>query len=458
MDGPTLHAVERRLTAPTLDPERDGPEALVCLVNTKGPEPSIPSGLVPLIQPLLPAGTRFACGFPDTHWRRATPPPLQGLTLRDEQKTAWRAVFDGAIGSMQFPRGIIAHATGTGKTAIEAALAASLRGPVLVVAPQTLLAHQLAADIAKLVSEEVGILGGGAVWNDRARIQVATIQSLLQMGGLAQPQWRELQAVLLDECHRYGTADVWRAAIEGSTAPVRVGFSGTPWRTDKPLAGLQVMGLLGPVLHELTPGDAIEADILPDVQVTMVPSEVPRYVTLWGQRTFLASVKWRGRDRYDGYSFAVIDNVTRNNLIVALARRAESEGKTVLVLVQSLRHGAALAAALGVPFLDGATPMPVRQSVVSEYRAGTRRLLVASTIFDEGINIPAIDFLILGGGGKSPIKALQRVGRGLRKVEGKRGLAVVDFHDVGHPVTLRHSLERRRAYGQAGYPVQGAGA
>jgi superfamily II DNA or RNA helicase len=62
---------------------------------------------------------------------------------------------------------------------------------------------------------------------------------------------------------------------------------------------------------------------------------------------------------------------------------------------------------------------------------------------DEGLDIPTLNCVILAGGGKSPTKCKQRVGRAIRKAEGKVGSMIFDFIDVG-PYTRKHAKSRKR--------------
>ena len=64
----------------------------------------------------------------------------------------------------------------------------------------------------------------------------------------------------------------------------------------------------------------------------------------------------------------------------------------------------------------------------------------------EGTDMPYIDVVILASGGKSSIRLLQRIGRGLRTPEGKDSLLVIDFQDWFNPILLRHSLARQKTF------------
>jgi superfamily II DNA or RNA helicase len=79
--------------------------------------------------------------------------------------------------------------------------------------------------------------------------------------------------------------------------------------------------------------------------------------------------------------------------------------------------------------------------------------MIATPVFKEGINIPEIKTLILAGGGKSHIAIIQKIGRGLRKAEGKDRLIVYDFLDDCSKVTLKHSEQRYKLYRAEGFEV-----
>ena len=78
-------------------------------------------------------------------------------------------------------------------------------------------------------------------------------------------------------------------------------------------------------------------------------------------------------------------------------------------------------------------------------RIGEPQITIASTIFDEGIDVRPLDTLILAGGGKSPTRALQRIGRILRPYKGKNNAIAVDFMDTCKYMQ-GHSSQRLKIY------------
>ena len=84
---------------------------------------------------------------------------------------------------------------------------------------------------------------------------------------------------------------------------------------------------------------------------------------------------------------------------------------------------------LAVAFLDGQKSSKERLSTIKMMKDGNLDVLIASKIFDQGVDIPELDALVLAGSGKSSGRALQRIGRVIRKFPGKKKAIVVEFFD-----------------------------
>ena len=82
-----------------------------------------------------------------------------------------------------------------------------------------------------------------------------------------------------------------------------------------------------------------------------------------------------------------------------------------------------------VKFLDGAKSSKDRIGAINEMKNGELDLLIASKIFDQGVDIPNLDALVLAGSGKSSGRALQRIGRVIRNAPGKKKAIVVELFD-----------------------------
>ena len=77
---------------------------------------------------------------------------------------------------------------------------------------------------------------------------------------------------------------------------------------------------------------------------------------------------------------------------------------------------------------------------------GKQRVLIATTIVDEGLDIDKINVLILAGAKKSDRQYLQRVGRALRRKRGENVVIIYDFYDTGHRLLDKHTKKRHNLY------------
>ena len=146
------------------------------------------------------------------------------------------------------------------------------------------------------------------------------------------------------------------------------------------------------------------------------------------------------------YKKAIVENEMRNNSILNFANYFRSQGRKILILVKQVAHGKLLENMIpDSTFLYGGTGKKKRASHLDKMREGDPSVTIASVIFDEGVDCKPLDTLILAGGGKSPTRALQRIGRILRTYPGKQDAIAVDFMD-GCRYLQGHSRKRERIY------------
>jgi superfamily II DNA or RNA helicase len=126
---------------------------------------------------------------------------------------------------------------------------------------------------------------------------------------------------------------------------------------------------------------------------------------------------------------------------------------SALVLVERLEHGQLLYEMLpNSIYANGSMDSTTRQAALDSLRQGNRTIVIATPIFDEGVDVPAVDLVILAGAGKSAIRLMQRIGRGMRPKADGRGLIIIDFIDSGKYL-LKQSYERAKFYESEGFEV-----
>jgi superfamily II DNA or RNA helicase len=102
---------------------------------------------------------------------------------------------------------------------------------------------------------------------------------------------------------------------------------------------------------------------------------------------------------------------------------------------------------LKIRFLQSKVNSEDRKQILEDFRAGELDCLVATSLADEGLDLPILDAVILAGSGMSKVKAMQRIGRAIRKFPGKEKAYIVDFMDKAHYLE-KHSKERFEIYGE----------
>ena len=146
----------------------------------------------------------------------------------------------------------------------------------------------------------------------------------------------------------------------------------------------------------------------------------------------------------------IVENETRNKLIVDSAKSLIEKKYIPLALFKQVRHGKILFdmmknVGIKCEMIYGDDTLERRTEVKHMLLNKDIELVLASTILDLGVDWPFLSGLILCGGGKSSIRALQRIGRVIRSHKDKQYAAIVDFYDQVK-FLKSHSLERCRVY------------
>lgn len=147
------------------------------------------------------------------------------------------------------------------------------------------------------------------------------------------------------------------------------------------------------------------------------------------------------------YDACITDNEYRNMYIAQLVNLHYMSNRSILVLVTRIRHGNNILKFLGddVIFLKGEDDIERRNDVVEKVKTREIRSIIASTIADEGLDLPALDVVIMAGGGTSKTTALQRVGRALRLYADKVIAYIEEFFDDAQYLS-KHSKDRLDIY------------
>jgi len=157
------------------------------------------------------------------------------------------------------------------------------------------------------------------------------------------------------------------------------------------------------------------------------------------------------------YDSAIILNTERNRRIVDELMTCP---KPAFVMCTRLGHARVihnLAESLGFSLpavMSGDTKNKDRIQAIKDLQSGKEKAIIATTIFDEGVDLPELRTLIFAGGGKSTVAQLQRIGRGVRNAKGKYEILVIDFKDTSGAIMKRHSAARCKVWKEEGFCVE----
>jgi superfamily II DNA or RNA helicase len=381
---------------------------------------------------------------------------LQGITLYDYQAAAARKC-------LSVKRGIVSIPGAGGKTEIIIAiiqelLTSSRIDKALIVVPTFGLAEQFYERfmLRGFPSDSVGRIHGEIKEVDRP-ITIGVINSLVR-GYRESPEIKKIveesQAVMWDECH-HCQAPTWLELAEGTRSEYTLCFSGTPFHADEEEDILDTSG--DALTYGLAGKPIFEISLRYLVEKGIVARPFVFFKSLSGKLS-----KYPGRFT-NIYKTHIVNNSTRNELIVKYAEHFQEINFPTLILVQRKEHAMNLLNMLkdqkAIFIYGGANAVSFDSNgMLDEYKIdyntfrgnfedGMYNILIATQVFDEAIDIPSIQALIMAGAGRSKIKQFQRFYRaGRKKKDHINHSYIVDFIDREHVWLFAQSKKRRQRY------------
>jgi len=334
-------------------------------------------------------------------------------------------------------------ATGAGKTIMTAALSYNIEpyGRSIIIVPNTSLVTQTEKDYINL-GLDVGVYYGGRKEIGKTHT-ICTWQSLNVMlkntkSGEAEVSIQDflegVVCVIVDEVHQ-AKADALKTLLTTVMAqvPIRWGLTGTIPKAKMESQALFVS--LGPVINKLSASTLQEQGVLANCHVNVVQLqdkvEFPNYQT---------ELKH------------LLEDSARLDTVAGLINKLKESGNT-LVLVDRVNAGTELVNRIpDAVFISGGTKAQVRQEEYDKVSVESGLVLVATYgVAAVGINIPRIFNVVLIEPGKSFVRVIQSIGRGIRKAEDKDHVEIYDITS-SCKFAKRHLTKRKEFYKEANYP------
>lgn len=360
----------------------------------------------------------------------------QLIVLRDYQ-------YDVVNKFLENPQGLQEVPTGSGKTLTTATLSHLCEpyGRTIIIVPSKSLVTQTEEDYRNL-GLDVGVYFG-----DRKELNhthtICTWQSLNVLDknsydneALSLAEFAAgVVAVIIDECHS-SKADVLLKLLTQNfkNCAIRWGLTGTIPKEQWEFHSLQAG--IGPVVHRITAHDLQQKDVLAQLKINIL--QTVEYQTF--------------RNFQEEYTFLVTDE-SRLKWLAAQIIEQSKTGNT-LVLINRIETGNRLMRLLpeDAVFISGSMKLNDRKDEYKDVQTASNKIIVATYgVAAVGINIPRIFHLFLVEPGKSFIRVIQSIGRGIRKASDKDSVQIWDITSTCK-YSKKHLTERKRFYTDAQYP------
>ena len=369
------------------------------------------------------------------NWPANHPMAGQPIELRDYQVETINKFISN-------PQSIQEIATGAGKTIITAALCQLVEpyGRTLTIVPNKSLVTQTEEDFLACN------LDTGVYYGDRKEVgrynTIATWQSLNVLEKKAKnehsTEFKEfcagINTVIIDEVHM-AKADVLKRLLTGPFAHcgIRWGLTGTVPKAEYEFMGIKCS--IGDVINKLPAKELQDKGVLANCHVNILQTQDIKEF-----KNYPEELKWltTDSDRMTWVAQTIKDISTSGNTLILVDRISAGE-----ILQKKIKDSV---------FISGSTKNLERKEHYDEVSTAQSKIIIATYgVASVGINIPRIFNLVLIEPGKSFVRVIQSIGRGIRKAEDKDHVQIWDITS-SCKFAKRHLTQRKKFYKEANYP------
>jgi len=362
----------------------------------------------------------------------------QPITLRDDQVEVVNRFFTNTQALQEV-------ATGAGKTIMTATLShcAEKYGRTIVIVPNKDLVTQTEEDYIN-VGLDVGVYYGDR--KDLGKTHTICTWQSLNILDKKSKNWSEdialtlaefldgVQTVIVDEVHM-AKAEVLKNLLTQNlqNAPIRWGLTGTIPKDN--YEAQPIFASIGPVVGGIKAHQLQDMGILSNLHVNVVQMiDLPEF------KSYAEELKY------------LVTNKDRLEYIAKLVKGLSDSGNT-LVLVNRIDSGKQLIDLIdGAVFISGEVKGTKRKEEYKDHATNDNKVTVATYgVAAVGINIPRIFNLVLLEPGKSFVRVIQSIGRGIRKADDKDFVQIWDITSTCK-FAKRHLTTRKKYYKEAKYP------
>lgn len=409
---------------------------------------------------------------------------LKGCLDRNQAPFYRRVQFDTALPVEPYPhqrqalaawqaaqgRGLVVLPTGAGKSLMGVlALCWAGRESLVLVPTLDLMQQWYALLRLAFPQQEIGLLGGG--YHEVMPLTVATYDSASRhMERLG----NRFGTLIFDEAHHL-PSEFYRSIAEDALAPYRLGLTATPERSDGRHTDL--VELIGPTVYRKQPEELIGAVLaafrIQPVWVKLSAEERALYRQALDERNQFLKTQRIGLGSLQGWNRFVMcsartaegrramqahQQARRIALATPAKLRALAEilanhpGEKTMIFTEDNGTAYEVSQRFLIPCLTHQTDVKERQAMLDAFKIGTYKALVTSKVLNEGVDVPDATIGVILSGSASAREFVQRLGRLLRRSEGK---SAVLYELVSRETREERVAEQRRGLLRAETPVGG---
>jgi superfamily II DNA or RNA helicase len=366
------------------------------------------------------------------------------VNMRDYQIRA-------AIHAIVNERALLISPTRSGKSAIIYCIIQyylSLGMRVALVVPNVNLVNQMYSDFENYAKCTPSVyiphlyhkLSSGKSKHFIQPVLITTWQSMYKMPPSV---LQSFDVIIGDEAHTFAAKSLNTMMSAMTNANVRIGTTGTIANTDTHKFVLQ--GHFGKLYEVISTQNMISVGAAVPLTIKMIRLNHGKNIV---KMDFDEETKW------------LVDSKPRIEFVANLAVKQTSASKTILILVKHIKYGIKLFNLIknkheNTHFISGAVTVSDRELILNSVRSSDHCSVIVASYgtMSTGITIPALDCIMFAQSGKSKIRNLQSIGRGMGLSIGKSVCHVYDFVD-SLPISLCHASERYSQYISEGHRVE----
>jgi len=360
------------------------------------------------------------------------------------QKEAVQAFFDyGCFGIIKSP-------TGSGKTYIaiksHQIMSESMKGTIrtlMIVKSAIAIKRDVKKDLEEFANFKYNILDNNLNLDD-SNFLVITIQTLLAASKKSKKdikireKLRELymttEFLIVDEGASFSTFLRKTQLNKFNRAYFRLFLSATPYKKGSDINKWKILETQYRVIYKIQEKTLVDKKFLSNVNVIFIKCDSP----------YLKDMKVKDGFKFNKiYDDYISNNHDRNLIIDKIYEVVKNMKLKTVFLIRSIEYGRMLKLRYGIPFVFGKTKIELKEKYIDGFIKG-KYCLIASSIFNEGVNIPEIEVIVNCSGGRDKNLQIQKKGRVMRKFENKKKI-YIDIIDFGNEYVEDHSLNRIEA-------------